>query len=171
MENSLSETAVLLSKIKDEFWLSESPKAPEGWERFTDDTKSKNYWEGIEETQQFWGKDWSSLSLEDFARCRHVFTSLPKEHVPYFVGGYMTISLKGNLSDNIFTELLAVFDPRGQGRKAAKRTWAFNRTKIAPFNERQRIVLVDYLRFLESNELDEDTAFFQALLSGEICEQ
>ncbi len=120
MNSGISEKDALLSKIKDAFWLNEPPKRPEAWETFTDDIRSKRYWEGIEETQPFWGKDWSSLRLEDFAGCRYVFAFLPKKHVPYFVGGYMTKSLKGNRSGGDLVELLGGFRSKRTTPKSCK---------------------------------------------------
>ncbi len=43
---------------------------------------------------------------------------------------------------------------------------ALNRTKIEPLDERQRLVLLEYLRFVEAIEPREETSFLQSLLSG-----
>ena len=82
----------------------------------------------------------------------------------------MTISLQGSQGDILLTDLLVVFDPAGQGQKAAMRTTAFNHATIAPFNERQRKAIVEYLKLVETNDLDQDKLFFQRFLLGSIKE-
>jgi hypothetical protein len=170
LTRSSSDKAALLSRIKDEFWLKTPPSLPEGWENLTDDSKSRNYWEGIEETKPFWGKDWSELKLEDYQMCRCVFTFLPKENLPYFIGGYLTISLLGNQGDYGFVEMFDLIDPREQRPKTAKRTWAYNREKIEPLNAGQRMVIAEYLQFLETNSLAADTSFMRGVMLGEVRE-
>jgi hypothetical protein len=166
----LPEKLALLSKIKQEFWQISPPKFPEGWKGFSDNIKCENYWEGIEETKSFWGKDWSVLRRGDFEKCRRVFSWLPEESVPYFLGGYMTVSIQEEPYDYGFAEMFHLFDPREERKKSAKQTWAINRSKIAPLNISQRSVIVEYLRFIEATGNAEDTSFLQGFMLGEIQE-
>lgn len=170
MKPALLDKPALLSKIKSKFHQNSPPTYPEGWEKFTGDMKFDNYWEGIEETKPFWGKNWGDLSLEDFAECRRVFSFLPDENIAYFLGGYMTLSIKEEPYDYDFTELFYLFDPRGWPRKRAKRTWAMNRMKIAPFNAGQRAIIAEYLKFLEASGFEEHTTFMQGFILGTIQE-
>jgi hypothetical protein len=163
--------ATLLSRIKTEFWSSSPPEFPQGWDKLTDDVGSSNYWEGIEETKPFWGKDWSELVIEDYQHCRGVFTFVPKESLPYFIGGYMTVSLLGTPDTYGFTDMFVMFDPREERRKTARRTWVRNRNLVAPLNMRQRIVIADFIDFTGSLGLDEDMGeFMKGFLRGDIHE-
>jgi hypothetical protein len=164
------EKSDLLLAIRNEFHQENPPTLPKGWERFTDDIKAQNYWEGIEETKPFWGKNWSTLSLDDFDKCWGVFSWLPKENIAYFLGGYMTLSISSEPYDFNFCELFDIFDPREVRRKKAKPLWALNRIRIAPLNARQRIIIVEYLKFLKASGFDVDTSFMQGFLLGSIQE-
>lgn len=157
--------------IKREFWQPIPPVKPDGWEKLTDDIKSKNYWEGIEETKLLWGKDWSEIKMADFENSRWAFTFLPDEHLPYFVGAYMTASLHEGPDPNDFTEMFFLVDPTGMRRKVAKKTWVLNRMKIAPFNAGQRSVMAEYLRLLEHQHLEPESTYFRGFLLGEIREE
>ncbi|WP_037909200.1 DUF6714 family protein [Sulfitobacter mediterraneus] len=170
MQPTSSEKLALVSKIRDEFWSSNPPKLPEGWRGLCDNVKCEHYWEGIEETNLFWGKDWSALKRDDFKKCSRVFSWLPDESLAYFLGGYMVLSIQEEPYDYGFTELFHLFDPREERRKRAKQTWAMNRAKVAPLSTNQRTIVAEYLRFLEATGYAEDTSFLQGFMLGDIRE-
>jgi hypothetical protein len=165
-----AEKAALLSRIRDAFWHNTPPKLPESWKNLTDDIESQNYFEGIEETKPFWGKDWSEIKVTDYENCRDVFSWVPHENLPYFMGGYMTVSLLGPPDDCAFSDMFVLFDPRLERPKNAKQSWALNRMKIAPLNQNQRTIIAAYIKFTMPNELDEDAEFLHGFLLDDIQE-
>jgi len=58
----------------------------------SDDAAS--YKDYFDDTFIFWGKDWHELKLQYFENNPTVFSSLPSDILPYFLGAYMYLSVK-----------------------------------------------------------------------------
>ncbi len=155
--------------IRTAFGKSLPPDLPDGWEHLTDDIGSANYSEAIEETYRFWGKSWSDLEMADFDACTRVFSWLPKESVPYFLGGLMEISLREEPYSDALLEYFDLFDPSIVGGKKAKRRLAFNKAQIQPLDSKQLRTIVAFLKFLEAAGLeDERSTYMQQFLHEQL---
>jgi hypothetical protein len=147
------------------FGLDIPPSLPNGWERLTDDISSANYSEAIEETYRFWGKSWSELEMADFDECTLVFSFLPREHVPYFFGALMELSLREAPYSYNLLELFTLFDPSIAKGKQAKQFLAFNNRQIASLEEKHFRTIVAFLQFLAvSGHEDERSYYMQEFL-------
>lgn len=155
----------ILRDIEQAFGQASPPSRPEEWKHWTDDIRSIHYSEAIEETYRLWDKSWADLTLDDFEECSRAFTFLPKEHVPYFLGAVMVLSLQTEpYSPEIF-ELFTLFDPSDSSRRRAVRTLAFNALQIKGLNPLQLQTIVAFLQLLEAAGIaDERSAYMQKYL-------
>lgn len=159
----------LLRDIRNVFGQDVPPSRPKEWEHLTDDISSANYSEAIEETYRFWGKSWSALEMADFEECTGVFSFLPKENVPYFLGALMELSLQEEPFSDELLELFTIFDPSIAGRKEAKRFLAFNKIRIGSLDAKQLRTIIAFLKFLEAAGLeDERSAYMQKFLHEQL---
>lgn len=146
----------LLRDIRNSFGEDLPPSLPKGWEALTDDISSANYSEAIEETYRFWGKSWSELEMADFDECTGVFSFLPNEHVPYFLGALMELSLREEPYADDLLELFTLFDPSIADGKEAKEFLAFNKIQIVPLEEKHFRTIIAFLQFLEAAGLEDE---------------
>ncbi|MFQ6552453.1 DUF6714 family protein [Aestuariibius insulae] len=164
MEPSKSKSK-LLRDIRNAFGQDKPPSRPKSWEDLTHDISSANYSEAIEETYRFWWKSWSELEMADFDKCTYLFSFLPKEHVPYFLGALMELSLKEEPYFDNLLEFFTLFDPSIAKGSEKEQFLAFNKRQIDPLEEKHLRIIFAFLQFLAASGLeDERSDYMQKFL-------
>lgn len=168
--------SILVDEIKRTFHSGLPPEMPAGYRAFSGDIRAKNYSEAIEETERFWGRAWSEVSLTDFEAFTLVFTFATDDAFPYFLGTYMLHSVLQDDYDHLaFDSLLQPpttrwFDPRKLERqKAFLRSSRINQIRQS-FSPDQRAVFLRYLELRADKGIDDPGTieFARSFVEGRI---